>query len=329
VKVDIIPTDKSQKHAPSKTHHITPPHLSSILQGSLHSDHNNVTMKKPSTSPECSFRKSLMKMVQEEDDTPQRFLCPLSMTIMNDPVETPAGDNFERQTIQKYLKDHGEVCPISGRPLTLSDLTPNSKLQWEVLYWQRHAGCPSNLSISNISSTSSSSSSICTSEHDVSPRSSLSMACTPTTSAGRRKSLVRQDSLVDAAPRHPRRSSRCDKTLCLDESQHDAKPSVPRRKNSDHDLSNTFLLACQASLEASCTPKLFDKSNNNNNNNKMLTRDSMQGLMLHDFMNSMAMDHSPAFQKSIDRQLVVRSSSKSILSVLDEVEAAIAMDLFQ
>lgn len=269
-------------------------------------------MKKPSASPECSIRKSPMQMVQQVDDNPERFLCPLSMTIMNDPVETPYGDNFERQTLQKYLKRYGEVCPISGRPVKLSDLKTNSKLQWEVLYWQRRTGSPSNRSLNSSSHHS---------ENDLSSRTSLSNASTPTTSSNRRKGLVRQDSFVDAAPRQPRRSSRCDKTLCLDLSQHDAKPSVPRRKNSDHDLCNTFMLACQASLEASCTPKCFD-----NSNAKMLSRNSIQDLMLHDFMKSL--DQSQTCQNSHDRS-VVGSTPKLILSVLDEVEATLTMDLFE
>ncbi len=34
------------------------------------------------------------------------------------------GDVFERETIERWLADHGPACPLSGRPLGRGDLFP-------------------------------------------------------------------------------------------------------------------------------------------------------------------------------------------------------------
>lgn len=67
-----------------------------------------------------------------------RFKCSLTRKIMKDPVTSTYGDNFERKNIMKWIKQRGcETCPLSGRPLKVSDLTPNCMLQWEIMFWQR------------------------------------------------------------------------------------------------------------------------------------------------------------------------------------------------
>jgi hypothetical protein len=70
----------------------------------------------------------------------ERFICPLTNEIMEDPVMTREGLNFERKAILKWLDEKGVVCPISGKKLKPSGLVTNNKLQWEIRQWQLHDG---------------------------------------------------------------------------------------------------------------------------------------------------------------------------------------------
>ena len=121
-----------------------------------------------------------------------------------------------------------------------------------------------------------------------------------------RKSLVREDSFRDEAPVQPRRRSRCDKTMSLDESAHDASPAVPLRKNSD----DHFLKLCQSSLmKPSCCK--MDRST-----------------ALSELMKSFSLTgDSCSSDGSDDDDILI--SPDSILSVLDEVEQTISLDLLQ
>lgn len=59
-----------------------------------------------------------------QNEIPERFLCRISGKLMEDPVISPYGHCFEKQEIEKYLRMQ-ELCPITGKPLTLADLTPS------------------------------------------------------------------------------------------------------------------------------------------------------------------------------------------------------------
>jgi hypothetical protein len=56
---------------------------------------------------------------------------------MKDPVTTPSGFQFERSALLKWMRNHGEECPITGEPLCPSELQVNTLLQWEILFWER------------------------------------------------------------------------------------------------------------------------------------------------------------------------------------------------
>ncbi len=65
-----------------------------------------------------------------QDEIDERFLCPITRTLMEDPVITPEGTTYERETLITWL-DHqtnsGEETtdPICRRPLTKCQLRPN------------------------------------------------------------------------------------------------------------------------------------------------------------------------------------------------------------
>lgn len=73
----------------------------------------------------------------------ERFVCPLTNEIMEDPVCTKDGLNFERKAILRWLEEKGNVCPVTNKSLKMSGLVTNSKLQWEIQQWQLNTGDPS------------------------------------------------------------------------------------------------------------------------------------------------------------------------------------------
>lgn len=216
--------------------------------------------------------------------SPERFTCPLSHTLMNDPVSSPQGYVFERMKILRHIKKNGGRCPISGQPLRSCDLVPDNKLLQEILYWQRK-----NSGIS-----------------PPPPPAACPKDSSPT--APTRKCIVREDSFRDEAPRQPRRRSRCDKTMSLDMSAHDASPAVPLRKNSD----DHFLQACQASLMKSCCKSPCNRKPN---------------ISLSDIMRSIPLGDSS--ESSEDFSANTQMGPDAILSVLEEVEQTISLDLLQ
>jgi hypothetical protein len=133
-----------------------------------------------------------------------RFRCSLTRKIMEDPVASKYGDNYERTIIMKWIKRRGDTCPLSGRPLKVSDVTPNCMLQWDIMLWKRKKNEQEDAML------------------DVSRR---------RTAPSRLQEPPRK---VDAPPsivsRSPEVTTRTQRRLS------DTTPSVPRRKLSDFDL---------------------------------------------------------------------------------------------
>lgn len=59
---------------------------------------------------------------------PKAFLCPLTLSIMFEPVFDGQGNSFEREAILKWLEEH-TISPISRRPLDEGMLVPNNALR--------------------------------------------------------------------------------------------------------------------------------------------------------------------------------------------------------
>jgi hypothetical protein len=76
---------------------------------------------------------------------PERFLCPLTKTIMQDPVMTKEAVNYERAAILRWLDCSAEeTCPVTQSPLTRHGLVSNGKLRWEIEQWQMQHGSHSS-----------------------------------------------------------------------------------------------------------------------------------------------------------------------------------------
>eukprot|EP00538_Stauroneis_constricta_P006673 CAMPEP_0119552208 /NCGR_PEP_ID=MMETSP1352-20130426/5260_1 /TAXON_ID=265584 /ORGANISM="Stauroneis constricta, Strain CCMP1120" /LENGTH=412 /DNA_ID=CAMNT_0007598401 /DNA_START=375 /DNA_END=1613 /DNA_ORIENTATION=- len=66
---------------------------------------------------------------------PDRYICPLTRSIMKDPVMSRTGVNYERQAILKHLEVTGYVCPVTNKALRPSGIVANCKLRHEISHW--------------------------------------------------------------------------------------------------------------------------------------------------------------------------------------------------
>lgn len=72
--------------------------------------------------------------------TPEKFKCPLTHEVMEDPVVSKYGDSFERSAIKNWMDEMGYVCPVTKKELAPGDLVTNSKLQNDIRQWQLSSG---------------------------------------------------------------------------------------------------------------------------------------------------------------------------------------------
>ena len=74
---------------------------------------------------------------QQQEEPPAEFVCALTMEIMKDPVISRYGQCFERSAIFQWLAVTGHTtCPMTRRPLKLSDLITHHRLRGDILRWQ-------------------------------------------------------------------------------------------------------------------------------------------------------------------------------------------------
>jgi U-box domain len=75
--------------------------------------------------------------------TPSEFLCPITMELMVHPMATRHGQNFEKSAIVAWLRQGSGACPLTRKPLKISDLIHNHGLAAEIQLWRNVHGIPS------------------------------------------------------------------------------------------------------------------------------------------------------------------------------------------
>jgi hypothetical protein len=70
-----------------------------------------------------------------KERAPQNYICPLTLQLMDDPVNDICGHCFERRAIQDWLEFRG-VCPISRKPMERHDLFHNGHLKLRIQEWK-------------------------------------------------------------------------------------------------------------------------------------------------------------------------------------------------
>lgn len=68
------------------------------------------------------------------------FLCPLTKQVMHDPVTLETGQTYEREAIEKWLRECREsgrrpVCPLTLRELKSTELSPSIALRHTIKEW--------------------------------------------------------------------------------------------------------------------------------------------------------------------------------------------------
>ena len=73
-------------------------------------------------------------------ESPQLFLCPISMEVMKDPVTVSTGVTYERRSIERWFFKYGKrTCPATMQRLPSFDLTPNHTLKRVISTWHDRA----------------------------------------------------------------------------------------------------------------------------------------------------------------------------------------------
>lgn len=108
-------------------------------KGILESDETPVIQSKPvkANEEEQKVKKDNIKILnlqdqlQEYDEMLDSYICPLSFTLMEDPVTAEDGQTYEREDIEEWLKTT-KKSPVTGEEMKSKKLVPNSKTKQEI-----------------------------------------------------------------------------------------------------------------------------------------------------------------------------------------------------
>ncbi|KAK9073613.1 hypothetical protein SSX86_007937 [Deinandra increscens subsp. villosa] len=71
----------------------------------------------------------------KELTTPSDFRCPISLDLMKDPVTLSTGITYDRESIEKWLRDGNQTCPVTNQVLENFDQTPNHMIRRMIQDW--------------------------------------------------------------------------------------------------------------------------------------------------------------------------------------------------
>jgi hypothetical protein len=67
-------------------------------------------------------------------EQPEEFICPITMSVMNDPVILPSGHSYEREAIEQWVQAH-QTDPLTMNAVTLEEVRPNRALKTAIERW--------------------------------------------------------------------------------------------------------------------------------------------------------------------------------------------------
>ena len=85
---------------------------------------------------------------------PEKFRCALGGHLMRNPVRSPFGHIFERETILEWIRRCGTVCPVTNGTMSEKDLVPDKELANEIASFHIRQMWAANSSSSSSSSSS-------------------------------------------------------------------------------------------------------------------------------------------------------------------------------
>ncbi|CAB9503958.1 U-box domain-containing protein 12 [Seminavis robusta] len=85
---------------------------------------------------------------------PRRFICPLTLEVMEDPVlHKKTGHSYERRAILTWIHnstlnnaDHRATCPLTRKPISTKELADNAALSYEISLWKETSAMEAKLS---------------------------------------------------------------------------------------------------------------------------------------------------------------------------------------
>ncbi|KAK1421511.1 hypothetical protein QVD17_23905 [Tagetes erecta] len=72
---------------------------------------------------------------QIELTIPAHFRCPISLDMMKDPVTLSTGITYDRESIEKWIRDGNQTCPVTNQFLTSFDQIPNHMIRRMIQDW--------------------------------------------------------------------------------------------------------------------------------------------------------------------------------------------------
>ncbi|OAY57211.1 U-box domain-containing protein 21 [Manihot esculenta] len=66
---------------------------------------------------------------------PAHFRCPISLDLMKDPVILSTGITYDRESIEKWIEDGNQTCPVTNQVLLSFDQIPNHFIRKMIQDW--------------------------------------------------------------------------------------------------------------------------------------------------------------------------------------------------
>eukprot|EP00934_Nitzschia_sp_Nitz4_P004816 Nitzschia sp. Nitz4//scaffold15_size197535//46383//46892//NITZ4_001563-RA/size197535-processed-gene-0.60-mRNA-1//-1//CDS//3329537670//4806//frame0 len=85
-----------------------------------------------------------MSPITDNLETPDEYICPISLGVMKDPVMSRDGKNYEKRAILQWLNRGNGHCPLTRQPLKASLLVPNTTLKRSIEKWMLDQGVSSD-----------------------------------------------------------------------------------------------------------------------------------------------------------------------------------------
>eukprot|EP00928_Gymnodinium_smaydae_P030309 TRINITY_DN22581_c0_g1_i1.p1 TRINITY_DN22581_c0_g1~~TRINITY_DN22581_c0_g1_i1.p1 ORF type:complete len:109 (-),score=12.70 TRINITY_DN22581_c0_g1_i1:89-415(-) len=83
-------------------------------------------------SPSHRAALSLNGLKQLLNGAPMELCCSVDQKLMTNPLRSPYGHAFELSVLAYTLAYNGNVCPLTGQPLSMDSCSPDGNLKLQV-----------------------------------------------------------------------------------------------------------------------------------------------------------------------------------------------------
>lgn len=101
-----------------------------LIEKTVKHHHHHHHHQKPATTPK------ILSPSKAPHNIPVDFVCAINGHVLHNPLRSPYGHVFEKDTIIRWLDENGNTCPITGKPLKPEDLKQDPELEKSINQWQ-------------------------------------------------------------------------------------------------------------------------------------------------------------------------------------------------